>query len=78
LLGNPLALASALRKLSAGVKRNPVQVNPTTAHMFIVSPFAGKAFFNLFSTHPPLEERVKRLETMSQEMKGYNIPKVVY
>ncbi|MCX5781206.1 MAG: zinc metalloprotease HtpX [Elusimicrobia bacterium] len=78
MLGDPLALASALRKLAVGVKRNPVQVNPTTAHMFIVSPFSGKSLFTLFSTHPPLEERIKRLESMAQEAKGYKIPKIVY
>jgi heat shock protein HtpX len=78
---NPLALASALRKLTAGVKLNPIaNPNPTTAHMFIVSPLNGKAFFNLFSTHPPLEDRIERLEKMSQQMKekSYNVPKVVY
>jgi heat shock protein HtpX len=75
--GKPLALANALRKLSNGVKRNPVDVNPTTAHMFIVSPFAGKSLFALFSTHPPMEERVKRLEKMSEKMSGFNIPNII-
>jgi heat shock protein HtpX len=76
--GNPLALASALRKLSEGVRRRPTEVNPTTAHMFIVSPLTGKSLFTLFSTHPPMEERIKRLEKQATEMKGYNIPKVIY
>ena len=76
---DPLALANALKKLSAGVKQNPMQnPHPTTAHMFIVNPFSGKSMMTLFSTHPALEERVKRLEAMSLEMKGYNIPKIVH
>ena len=66
LSGNPLALASALKKLSAGVKQNPMQnPHPTTAHMFIVNPFSGKSMMTLFSTHPPLEDRIKRLEAMA-------------
>jgi heat shock protein HtpX len=75
----PLALASALQKLSAGIQRNPVQVNPTTAHMFIVSPFSGKSLFTLFSTHPPMEQRVKRLQQMAQEMSGsaYKMPNII-
>jgi len=63
--GNPLYLASALRKLAYGVKRNPMRnVNPSTSHLFIVNPFSAKAIFTLFSTHPPIEERIKRLERM--------------
>ncbi len=73
----PLALAHALKKLSDGIKRNPVEVNPTTAHMFIMSPFTGKSLFTLFSTHPPMEERVKRLEKMADKMSGYNIPNII-
>jgi heat shock protein HtpX len=76
--GAPLALAGALRKLATGVQRHPMQVNPTTAHMFIVSPFSGKSLFTLFSTHPPLEERIKRLEKMDADMKAYKVPKVIY
>ncbi len=63
--GNPLALASALEKLH----RAPVQLNldkkPATAHLFIASPLSGKGITNLFSTHPPVAERVKRLEAMA-------------
>jgi len=75
----PLALASALQKLSSGIQHNPVQVNPTTAHMFIVSPFSGKSLFTLFSTHPPMEQRVKRLQQMAQEMSGsaYKMPNII-
>lgn len=80
LTGMPLALASALKKLQAGVKRNPVEVSPATAHLFIVSPLSGESFLTLFSTHPPISERVKRLEEMAQEMKPGPgaMPKIVY
>jgi heat shock protein HtpX len=62
--GNPLALASALRKLARGVQAIPMQVNPATSHMLIVNPFNGKGLVNLFSTHPPIEERIARLQAM--------------
>lgn len=61
---NPLALASALRKLHAGSQRIPLDANPATAHMFIVSPLTGGGMMSLFSTHPPVEERIARLEKM--------------
>ena len=65
LAGNPQFLANALRKLSAGVSRSPMNsANPATAHMFIVAPFSGRAMLALFSTHPPLEERIARLERL--------------
>lgn len=64
LCGNPLWLASALRKLHAGVQRIPMDANPATAHMFIVSPLTGGGVMSLFSTHPPMEERIARLEGM--------------
>lgn len=63
--GNPLSLASALRRLHAGVERIPMQANPATAHMFIVSPLTGGSLMNLFSTHPRMEERIARLEAMA-------------
>ncbi|MFQ5709644.1 MAG: zinc metalloprotease HtpX [bacterium] len=62
--GNPRSLASALRKLDAAAERIPLQANPATAHMFIVSPLRGRGFTSLFSTHPPMEKRVARLESM--------------
>lgn len=66
LCGNPLYLASALRKLAEGVKYSPMKsANPGTSHLFIVNPFSGKNLINLFSTHPPIEERIKRLEKMA-------------
>jgi heat shock protein HtpX len=57
-------LASALEKLTAYSKRLPLQATRQTAHLFIVSPFSGKSLMNLFSTHPPIEERVARLRAM--------------
>jgi heat shock protein HtpX len=64
LCGNPLWLAQALRKLELGNKRIPMNANPATAHMFIVSPLHGGGVMSLFSTHPPMEERIARLEGM--------------
>ena len=65
---NPRGLASALEKLTLASKKIPMEANPATArataHMFIVNPLAGKSMMNLFSTHPPLEERIKRLRAM--------------
>jgi heat shock protein HtpX len=66
LSGNPLSLAGALKKLHTGVARNPMNnANPSTAPLFIVNPFSAKGVMSLFSTHPPMEERVKRLEDMA-------------
>jgi heat shock protein HtpX len=62
--GNPLSLASALRKLHAASQRVPLNANPATAHMFIVNPLRGGGLINLFSTHPPMEQRIARLESM--------------
>jgi heat shock protein HtpX len=63
--GDPSSLASALRKLEQGAERIPMEANPATAHMFIVSPLTGGGLMTLFSTHPPMEERIRRLEKMS-------------
>ena len=65
LSGHPLELASALRKLEAVSQRLPMDGSPATAHLFIVNPFAG-GLARLFSTHPPTEERVARLEAMAR------------
>jgi heat shock protein HtpX len=62
---DPLSLAHALKKLQRGVEKIPMEANPATAHMFIVSPLTGGGLMTLFSTHPPLEERVRRLEEMA-------------
>ncbi|MBI1821930.1 MAG: zinc metalloprotease HtpX [Nitrospirae bacterium] len=63
--GNPMSLANALRKLDRASHQIPMDANPATAHMFIVNPLTGGAFFKLFSTHPPMEERIARLENMA-------------
>ena len=60
--GNPYALARALQKLDGYSKRIPMQASPSTAHLFIVAPLLGSGgFANLFSTHPPMKERIQRL-----------------
>ena len=66
--GKPLALANALKKLHMGVAAIPMEANSATAHMFIVSPLTGGGLMSLFSTHPPMEERVKRLEELSRRI----------
>ena len=70
--GDPLALASALRKLHMGAQNIPLHVNDATAnataHMFIVNPLTGHGLASLFSTHPPMEERIARLEAMAGKM----------
>jgi heat shock protein HtpX len=58
---NPEGLASALEKLGAYSGRIPMQAEPATAHMFITNPLSGRSLSGLFSTHPPIEERVARL-----------------
>jgi heat shock protein HtpX len=58
---NPHGLASALQKLQLSAKKIRLNANPATAHMFIVNPLSAKGFANLFSTHPPVEERIARL-----------------
>ncbi len=69
LAGNPLGLASALRKLEAYGGRIPMRTaQPTTAHMMIANPFSRRGIANLFSTHPPMEERIARLEAMVGHM----------
>ncbi|MFN2451475.1 MAG: M48 family metalloprotease [Candidatus Dormibacteria bacterium] len=64
---DPLALANALRKLEAGTARVPMQVAPALAPLYIVNPFGGRSMSlsSLFSTHPPLEQRIARLERMA-------------
>lgn len=60
-IGNPGALANALEKLGAYTKRLPMPAKPNTAHMFIVNPLSAGGIAGLFSTHPPLAERIARL-----------------
>ncbi len=64
LAGNPRFLASALRKLNYASQKIPMDANPATSHMFIVNPLSGGGLLKLFSTHPPIEERIARLEGM--------------
>ncbi len=66
--GRPLALASALRKLHAGAQMRPMKVSESTAHMYTVSPLRSDFMGNLFSTHPPVEQRIARLERMAERM----------
>jgi heat shock protein HtpX len=66
--GKPLGLASALSRLERGVQAIPMNANPATAHMFIVSPLLGGGLASLFSTHPATQERVQRLQALSDQM----------
>ncbi len=63
--GDPLGLASALAKLGVASERTPIDASPQTAHFFIVNPLSGRLLVRLFSTHPPLEERIARLRAMA-------------
>jgi heat shock protein HtpX len=65
-LSHPLSLARALSKLEIAAERIPMEANPSTAHMFIVNPLRGGGVLSLFSTHPPIEERIARLEEMAR------------
>lgn len=76
LTGNPLALARALAKLEAGSRDprrlraggTPAETNPAYAHLFISAPFGGRAASKLFSTHPPIPERIAKLEEQARQM----------
>jgi len=61
--GSPAGLARALAKLEQAAQRTPLQSSPSTAHMFIVKPFSRSSMMQLFSTHPPIEERIRRLQS---------------
>ncbi|MGC9140857.1 MAG: zinc metalloprotease HtpX [Caldimicrobium sp.] len=65
IIRNPIALAKALEKLEAWNRAYPMDVNPAQAQMFIVNPLSGKSLLTLFSTHPPIEERIARLYRMA-------------
>jgi heat shock protein HtpX len=65
LAGNPRYLSGALRKLHLASQKIHMNANPATSHMFIVNPLSGGGLLKLFSTHPPIEERIAKLESMS-------------
>ncbi len=65
-LSHPLSLSKALGKLEMAAHRIPMEANPSTAHMFIVNPLSGGGVLSLFSTHPPIGERIARLEEMAR------------
>lgn len=62
--GSPDGLANALLKLESAAQRIPMQTNPATSHLFIVNPLSGQSMARLFSTHPPIKERVEKLRSM--------------
>ncbi|MFN7161482.1 MAG: M48 family metalloprotease, partial [Fimbriimonadales bacterium] len=65
--GTPIGLANALRKLEAAAQRIPNEhAQLATAHMYIVNPLRGGGLAALFSTHPPVQERIRRLEAMAR------------
>jgi heat shock protein HtpX len=61
IIGSPMGLVSALRKIDAGARRIPLDASPATAHMYIMKPFSAEGLMGLFSTHPPTEARVQAL-----------------
>ncbi|MBI4505100.1 MAG: zinc metalloprotease HtpX [Chloroflexi bacterium] len=72
IVGNPLPLADALERLEAGVRMRPADVNPATAHLYIVNPLHG-GISGLFSTHPSTAERVQRLRDMALRPSAYGM-----
>jgi heat shock protein HtpX len=68
LVRDPEALASALRKIAGGSAQVPLDASPQTAHMFIINPLRASMLRNLFSTHPPLEQRLERLQRVAAEL----------
>ncbi|MBI0584789.1 MAG: zinc metalloprotease HtpX [Methanomassiliicoccus sp.] len=70
MIGRPMSLANALRKLEAGNKARPMQMgNPSSSSLFIVNPFTRGGLSSLFSTHPPMAERIRRLEDLAGGMR---------
>jgi heat shock protein HtpX len=63
--GSPAGLASALRKIEAAAARVPLAANPATAHLFILQPAIGRGIAGLFASHPPTEERIRRLMSVA-------------
>jgi len=74
LTGEPLALATALRKIAAWSQQIPLTAgSPATAHLFIINPFSGGGLLRLFSTHPPTEARIARLEALASQQVGRRV-----
>lgn len=73
IIGNPMALANALEKLERGSQMVPMDVNPAASHLFIVNPLGGGITRGLFSTHPPIAERVARLRQMAMNPTSYGM-----
>ena len=75
--GNPESLASALLRLEQGAEAMPMQVNQAAEPLYIVKPFSGKGIAGLFSTHPPIEERVKRLRrcARARDVRRRSVPR---
>jgi heat shock protein HtpX len=72
MIGRPLSLAKALEKLEAGNKANPIKFgSPSSSSLFIVNPFSGGGMVSLFSTHPPMAERIRRLREQARQMGQY-------
>jgi len=68
LVRDPEALASALQKIAGGAAQVPLDASPQTAHLFIINPLRASMLQNLFSTHPPLEQRLERLQQVAVEL----------
>ncbi|MCJ2512636.1 MAG: M48 family metalloprotease, partial [Candidatus Thermoplasmatota archaeon] len=69
-INRPLALASALDKLERSNKKRPIERgNPASSSLFIVNPFRGSGFAAIFSTHPPMKKRIRKLEQLAREIK---------
>lgn len=73
----PLALARALEKIQAAAEQEPLEATPATSHLFIVNPLTGGNLAALFSTHPPVGERIRRLHKMAESLSGYQIPNLI-
>ena len=69
IIKNPLALASALKKLEEWNRAYPMDINPAHAQMYIVNPLSGGTLLKLLSTHPPVEERIEKLVKLAKEIK---------
>ena len=73
IVGQPLALARALQKLEMAAQARPMAADASVAHLFIVNPLSGQLLSGLFSTHPPIAERVRRLEEMASQPSSYGM-----